>query len=78
MNDKFLNEAKEIELRWSKTGLLDGISDRFSRGTTAQLLEGQRLQVNWICNETGSEREIKKNRSIDEPFEPSIEQKDKV
>ena len=74
MNDKFLNEAKELDLRWSKTGLLYGIIDR----TTAQLLECQRLQVNWICNETGSEREIKKNRSIDEPFEPSIEQKDKV
>lgn len=43
MNAKFLAEAKAIEARWAKTGLLDGIKDRYCRQTTAVLLESQRL-----------------------------------
>lgn len=43
MNNKFLNEAKELESRWAKSGLLEGIDDRFIRGQTAALLECQRL-----------------------------------
>lgn len=42
-NARFLQEAKEIEARWAKTGLLNGIKDDFSRATTAVLLESQRL-----------------------------------
>lgn len=42
-NAKFLQEAKELEARWLKTGLLDKITDRYTRQVTAVLLEGQRL-----------------------------------
>ena len=40
---KFLNESKELESRWSSTGILDGIGDRYLRSATAVLLENQRL-----------------------------------
>jgi hypothetical protein len=43
MNQRFLEEAKQLEARWNKHGLLDGIKDRWSRQTTAVLLESQRL-----------------------------------
>lgn len=80
MNSKFLNEAKQIEARWQKTGLLDGISDRYKRATTAAMLECQRLHNEtgtWDCCDECKEREAKqKNRSIEEPFEPSVEQKE--
>lgn len=42
-NSRFLNEAKELEGRWGKTGLLEGIEDRYIRSATAVLLENQRL-----------------------------------
>jgi hypothetical protein len=48
MNARFLNEAREIEARWSKPlrngkTMLDGITDRYERATTSVLLENQRL-----------------------------------
>lgn len=43
INERFLNEAKELEARWAKSGLLEGITDKLLRSTTAVLLEGQRL-----------------------------------
>ncbi len=43
MNARFLEEARQLEHRWKKTGLLDGIKDKYSRQTTAVLLESQRL-----------------------------------
>ena len=60
MNNKFLNEAKELEARWAKTGLLDGLGDRFSRQTTAVMLECQRLHNEtgtWDCCDECKERE---------------------
>lgn len=42
-NSRFLNEAKELEGRWGKTGLLEGITDRHARSCTAVLLENQKL-----------------------------------
>jgi hypothetical protein len=51
---KFLNESKELESRWSSTGILDGIGDRYLRSATAVLLENQRLinEVScWFANE---------------------------
>jgi len=49
-NSKFLNEAKELEARWSQSGLLEGISDKYTRSVTAVLLENQRL-----VNETATD-----------------------
>ena len=43
MNAAFLNEASQIEPYWEKTGLLEGIEDKYVRSTTAVLLENQRL-----------------------------------
>lgn len=43
MNERFLNEAKELETQWGKTGLLKGIDNRYERSATAVLLENQRL-----------------------------------
>lgn len=43
MNSRFLNEAKELEARWLKSGLLDSIADQHTRQVTAVMLEGQRL-----------------------------------
>ena len=37
-NSRFLNEAKQLEARWSETGLLDDINDHFVRSCTAVLL----------------------------------------
>ncbi len=42
-NSRLLNEAKVIEQKWSKTKLLNKISDKFTRATTAVLLENQHL-----------------------------------
>ena len=42
-NAKFMNEAKEVEAKWSQTKLLGGIDDRFTRSATAVLLENQHL-----------------------------------
>ncbi len=41
MNNKFLQEAINLERRWSKSGLLKGMKN--SRATTAVLMECQRL-----------------------------------
>ena len=50
-NAKFLNEAKELERRWSQTGLLEGIKDKYERSCTAVLLENQRL-MNEVATDT--------------------------
>lgn len=43
-NSKFLNEAKELEARWHKTGLLKGIDKKYDRRSCAVLLESVRLK----------------------------------
>lgn len=48
MNARFLNEARQIEARWSRPlrngkTMLDGISNRYERATAAVMLENQRL-----------------------------------
>ena len=42
MNEKYLEEARQIEARWKKTGLLDPIVDRCRSAAVAVLLENQR------------------------------------
>jgi Major capsid protein Gp23 len=59
INAKFLNEAKELEGRWKKTGLLDGIEDRTVRANTAVLLENQRL-INESSTDTGDVAQFKR------------------
>lgn len=59
INAKFLNEARELEARWKKTGLLDGISDRTVRNNTAVLLENQRL-INEAATDTGDVAQFKR------------------
>jgi len=58
-NAAFLNEAKELETRWSKTGLLENIQDRYVRATTAVLLENQRL-MNETSTDTGDVAQFKR------------------
>ncbi len=58
-NSKFLNEARELESRWGKTGLLEGIEDRYIRSATAVLLENQRL-MNEISTDTGDIAQFKR------------------
>lgn len=43
MSATFLNEAKEIQSEWSKTGLLEGIDNDYTRSVTSVILENQRL-----------------------------------
>lgn len=43
INAKYLQEAKDCAERWAKTGLLDGIKNKWDRSVTAVLLESQRL-----------------------------------
>jgi hypothetical protein len=50
-NSRLLNEAKELEKLWAETKLLDGISDRGVRATTAVMLENQRL-MNEVATDT--------------------------
>jgi hypothetical protein len=59
INARFLNEAREIEAQWSRTGLLDGINDRFVRSTTAVLLENQRL-INEVSTDTSDIAQFKR------------------
>jgi hypothetical protein len=59
MNSRLLNEAAELETRWGKTGLLEGIDDRFVRQTTAVLLENQRL-MNETATDTGDIAQFKR------------------
>ncbi len=58
-NSRFLNEARELETRWSKTGLLEGIEDRYVRSATAVLLENQRL-INEVSTDTGDIAQFKR------------------
>lgn len=58
-NSRFLNEAKELESRWGKTGLLEGIEDRYVRSATAVLLENQRL-MNEVSTDTGDIAQFKR------------------
>lgn len=55
----FLNEAKELERRWSQTGLLEGIQDRHTRACTAVLLENQRL-INETATDTSDIAQFKR------------------
>jgi hypothetical protein len=59
VNSKFLNEAKELETRWGKTGLLEGIDDRYVRSATAVLLENQRL-INEVSTDSGDVAQFKR------------------
>lgn len=58
-NARFLNEARELEAKWAKTKLLDGIEDKFTRSTTAVLLENQRL-MNEVSTDTGDIAQFKR------------------
>jgi hypothetical protein len=58
-NARFLNEARELEKKWAATKLLDGIEDRFTRSTTAVLLENQRL-MNEVSTDTGDIAQFKR------------------
>lgn len=58
-NSRFLNEAKQLEARWSETGLLDDINDHFVRSCTAVLLENQRL-MNEVSTDTGDIAQFKR------------------
>ena len=62
MNSQFLNEARDIEKQWKKTGLLDGEelkNNRSLRATTAVLLENQRL-MNEHLTDTGDIAQFKR------------------
>lgn len=58
-NARFLNEARELESRWSQTGLLEGVSDRYVRSCTAVMLENQRL-INELSTDTGDIAQFKR------------------
>ncbi len=64
-NSKFLNEARDLESRWGKTGLLEDIvdfngkPDRYTRSATAVLLENQRL-MNEVSTDTGDIAQFKR------------------
>jgi len=58
-NARLLNEAKELESLWAETKLLDGIKDRFTRATTAVLLENQRL-MNEVATDTSDIAQFKR------------------
>jgi hypothetical protein len=65
MNDRYLNEARILEAKWSKPikgtnkSILDGITNRSERGTTAVLLENQRL-MNEAMTDTGDISQFKR------------------
>lgn len=42
-NVRFMSEARQLEVRWNKTELLNGIKDRYRRMAIAVMLENQRL-----------------------------------
>ena len=58
-NAKFLNEARELESRWSQSGLLEGIEDKYTRSVTAVLLENQRL-INEVATDTSDVAQFKR------------------
>lgn len=66
MNSRLLNEARELEHKWSGTGLLEGIVDPHTRkkdkavtATTAVLLENQYL-MNEVGTDTGDIAQFKR------------------
>lgn len=64
MNARFLNEAREVEARWSKPlkngkSMLDGLTNRYERATTAIMLENQRL-MNEAMTDTGDIAQFKR------------------
>jgi len=63
-NARYLTEAKAMEQRWSRPlkngrSLLDGLTDRNERATTAVLLENQRL-LNETMTDTGDIAQFKR------------------
>ena len=58
-NARFLNEAKELETRWNKTGILKGIEDPYVRSSTAVLLENQRL-LNEVSTDSSDVAQFKR------------------
>lgn len=63
-NARYLNEAREIEARWSKPlrngkTMLDGITNRYERATASVLLENQRL-MNEAMTDTGDIAQFKR------------------
>lgn len=58
-NAKFLNEARELEKRWTETGLLEGIDNRYERSCASVLLENQRL-INEVSTDTGDIAQFKR------------------
>lgn len=59
LNSRLLNEAQDLDAKWSETGLLDGIKDRMVRATTAVLLENQRL-INEVATDTSDISQFKR------------------
>lgn len=55
MNSKFLNEARVLDTKWSQTGLMNGITDRYERAVTATILENQKLANDKFLNETATD-----------------------
>lgn len=58
-NSRFLNEAREMVNKWSNTGLLEGIEDKYTRSCTAVLLENQFL-LNELSTDTGDIAQFKR------------------
>jgi hypothetical protein len=58
-NARFLNEARELESRWGRTGLLEGLDDRYVRSACAVLLENQRL-MNEVSTDTSDIAQFKR------------------
>lgn len=59
MNNVYLNEAAKIEATWAKTGMLQGIENKFERSTAAVMLENQRL-INETMTDTGDVAQFKR------------------
>jgi hypothetical protein len=59
MNDRFLNEAAQLENLWGELGMLDGIKDQYVRSCTAVLLENQRL-INEVSTDTSDIAQFKR------------------
>ena len=59
MNDRFLNEAAQLENLWGELGMMEGITDPYVRSCTAVLLENQRL-VNEVSTDTSDVAQFKR------------------
>lgn len=57
-NSRYLEEARQIEARWSRLGLLLPTNRQFDRQATAVLLESQRLINEQPVGEVGQFRRI--------------------